>query len=81
MDQDLSSPGFLQQLLADATLSDELVYRVTKLWWERIKEIHEVAPGLDQANVRIAMENAAIPFHPGAIRYYREIGIWPESES
>lgn len=75
VDQDLISPGFLQQLIADAGLSDELVYRITKLWWEKIKDIHEIAPGLDQADVRVAMEHAAIPFHPGALRYYKEIGV------
>lgn len=74
-DQDLPSPGFLQQLIVDADLSEELVYRVTKLWWERIKEIHEIAPSLDQADVKIAMEGATIPFHPGALRYYKEIGV------
>jgi hypothetical protein len=75
VDQEIPSPGFLQQLIVDAGLSDELVYRVTKLWWERIKEIHEIAPGLDQADVRMAMEHATIPFHPGALRYYKEIGV------
>jgi TRAP transporter TAXI family solute receptor len=74
-DRDLSSPGFLQQLIVDAALSDELVYRITKLWWEKIKEIHEIAPGLDQANVKMAMEHATIPFHPGALRYYKEVGV------
>ena len=75
VDQDLSSPGFLQQMIVDASLSDEMVYRITKLWWERIKEIHEIAPGLDQASVKMAMEHASIPFHPGALRYYKEIGV------
>jgi TRAP transporter TAXI family solute receptor len=75
VDQELLSPGFLQQLIADASLSDELVYRITKLWWERIKEIHEIAPGLDQANIKMAMENGSIPFHPGALRYYKEVGV------
>jgi TRAP transporter TAXI family solute receptor len=75
VDQELPSPGFLQQLIVDAGLSDELVYRITKLWWERIKEIHEVAPGLDQADVKMAMEHATIPFHPGALRYYKEVGV------
>jgi TRAP transporter TAXI family solute receptor len=75
VNEDLASPGFLQQLIVDAGLSDELVYRITKLWWERIKEIHEIAPGLDQANVKLAMEHATIPFHPGALRYYKELGI------
>jgi hypothetical protein len=72
---DLESPGFAQQLIADAGLSDELVYRVTKLWWERIKDIGEIAPTLKESNVKLAMEGATIPFHPGALRYYKEIGV------
>jgi TRAP transporter TAXI family solute receptor len=75
LEQDLPSPGFLQQMIVDAGLSDELVYRITKLWWEKIKDIHEIAPGLNQADVKIAMEHATIPFHPGALRYYKEIGV------
>lgn len=75
VDRELASPGFLQQLIVDANLSDELVYRLTKLWWQRIREIGEVAPTFDQADVKLAMEAAAIPFHPGALRYYKEIGI------
>lgn len=75
VDQELPSPGFLQQLIVDAGLSDELVYRITKLWWTRIKEIHEIAPGMDQADVKMAMEHATIPFHPGALRYYKEVGV------
>jgi TRAP transporter TAXI family solute receptor len=75
LEHDLPSPGFLQQMIVDAGLSDELVYRLTKLWWEKIKDIHEIAPGLDQANVKMAMEHATIPFHPGAVRYYKEIGV------
>ncbi len=70
-----ASPGFLQQLIAEASLSDELVYRVTKLWWERIKDIKDVAPTIGEADVRIAMEHATIPFHPGAVRYYKEVGV------
>jgi TRAP transporter TAXI family solute receptor len=75
VDRDLPSPGFLQQLIVDAALSDELVYRLTKLWWQRVKEIGEIAPTLAQADVRIAMEHATIPFHPGAVRYYKEVGV------
>ena len=48
---------------------------MTKLWWERIKDIKEVAPTFGEADVKIAMEHATIPFHPGALRYYKEVGV------
>lgn len=75
LDEDLPSPGFLQQLIVDSGLSDELVYRLTKLWWERIDDIMEIAPTLQQSDVKLAMEGATIPFHPGALRYYKEVGV------
>jgi hypothetical protein len=75
VNENLGTAGFLQQLIVDAGLSDELVYRITKLWWEKIKDMHEIAPGLDQADVKLAMEHATIPFHPGALRYYKEVGV------
>jgi TRAP transporter TAXI family solute receptor len=75
VNEGLASPGFRQQLIVDAGLSDELVYRLTRLWWERVKEIAEIAPSLDQSNVKTAMEGATIPFHPGALRYYKEVGV------
>lgn len=75
VDAELPSPGFYQQFVIDAGLSDELVYRLTKFWWERIKELGEISPSIDQADVRFAMEGATIPFHPGALRYYKEVGI------
>ena len=75
VDEDLPSPGYYQQLIIDAGLSDELAYRLTKLWWERIKELREISPSIDQADIKVAMEGATIPFHPGALRYYKEVGI------
>jgi hypothetical protein len=75
VEEELPSPGFLQQLIVDASLSDEVVYRLTKLWWERVKEIGEIAPTFAPANVKLAMEAATIPFHPGALRYYKEVGV------
>lgn len=75
LESDMPSPGFLQQLIVDAELSDELVYRLTKLWWERIDEIMAIAPTFQGSDVKLAMEGATIPFHPGAVRYYKEVGV------
>ena len=75
VEEEIDSPGFLQQIITDASLSDEVVYRLTKLWWERINEIMVIAPTFQRSNVKLAMEGATIPFHPGALRYYKEIGV------
>lgn len=56
-----------------ADLDDEIVYEMTKAFFENIEEIqssHKAASGL-------SLENAvkvSIPMHPGAQRYFKEIG-------
>ncbi len=64
-------------LITSADESDEEVYQVAKILWENRKTIGHPVP-----KNFITEENAArftgTPFHPGAIRFYREIGIWPE---
>ena len=53
---------------------------MTKLWWERIKDIKEIAPTFGEADVKIAMEHATIPFHPGPCATTRRSGSHGRSE-
>jgi TRAP-type uncharacterized transport system substrate-binding protein len=73
--EDIPSVGFNQQMIVREALSEELVYRLTKLWWERVKEIEEIAPIFTPSDPKKALEGATIPVHPGALRYYKEIGV------
>jgi uncharacterized protein len=75
VEEEIASVGFNQQMIVRDDLSEELVYRLTKLWWERVKEIEEIAPTFDPSDPKRALEGATIPVHPGALRYYREIGV------
>lgn len=67
-------------LIASAAADEELIYQVTKTIWENRASISH--PG---AKKFINEENAArftgTEFHPGAIRFYKEAGIWPEAST
>ena len=56
---------------------EELIYQVTKTLWEHREEVGKQHAGTGAA---ISEQNAArftgTPFHEGAIRFYKEIGIW-----
>ena len=56
-------------------LSEDIVYELTKCLWEHIEEIYQAVPGLRYS---LKLENAlntTCEIHPGAMKYYREIGL------
>jgi uncharacterized protein len=55
-------------------MPEELAYKLTKAFWENrklIAEAHATGKGLDIAGVRFGVARV----HPGAQRYYKEIGV------
>jgi TRAP transporter TAXI family solute receptor len=74
-DEDIQSCGVPALLLCNDSLDEELVYEITKTMWESIDEIraiHNCVKGLDLDQ---ALNGVAIPLHPGAERYYKEVGL------
>lgn len=66
-------------LICGASLDDETVYQFTKTIYEQRAEVVKGHPAGRAINPNNVIRNTGTPFHPGAIRYYKEIGIWPES--
>ena len=56
-------------------LDEDLVYRMTKTWWENIDAAHAVAPWMNNVAMDGALIELNAPLHPGAARYYREQGM------
>ena len=67
-------------LIAAADADEELIYRVTKTIWEKREEVVQRHPAGRAINPTVAVMNTGTEFHPGAQRYFREIGIWPDPE-
>jgi uncharacterized protein len=67
-------------LVTHAGIDDEAVYQAAKTIFEN-KELIVEKHGAGRAiNAKNVIRNTGTEFHPGAIRYYKEIGIWPGSE-
>ena len=66
-------------LILPASASDDFAYWLTKTIYEGAAKITEKHPAGKSLNPKNVVQNVGTPFHPGAIKYYREIGIWPES--
>lgn len=68
-------PYVVNQMVTSAKLSDDLIYKVTKLMNEKYQEFHGLFPGADEIQPKTALDYNKIPLHPGAERYYREAGL------
>jgi len=59
-----------------ADMPDDVIYKVTKAFFENLKQFYPVHASAKQYTLKGSLANPTIPFHPGAIRYYKEIGAW-----
>ena len=65
-------------LIAAADVDEELVYRVTKALYENSQAVTDRHPAGRAINAHNVVRDTGTPFHPGAVRFYREVGIWPK---
>lgn len=67
------------QWLVSADIEEELVYGITKaLWHENARQLLDNGHAKGKSiTLATALDGVAIPLHPGAERYYREIGLIP----
>ena len=57
-------------------LSDDLVYKVAKAILDNNEEFQTYHKDAATWTAERSLKNFAIPFHDGAIRYYKEKGLW-----
>ncbi len=68
-------------LITSAKMDDDHAYQIAKTLYEFRQQVTERHPAGKAINPKNVVRDTGTPFHPGAIRFYREIGIWPEEES
>ncbi len=71
--------GSMHLITAEAA-DEELVYQFTKTIYENRTAVVERHPAGKAIQAKNVVRDTGTPFHPGAIRYYKEIGIWPDRD-
>jgi len=65
-------------LVTDASVPEETVYQFTKILYENRQAVVKGHPAGKAINAKNVIRDTGTPFHPGSIRYYKEIGIWTQ---
>jgi TRAP transporter TAXI family solute receptor len=64
-------------LASHTKIGDEAVYAVTKSIWDNLGELEETNPVFKLWHQsRMANADVTLPYHPGAIKFYKEKGVW-----
>lgn len=71
---DVRTVGIPNVLAVNANMSNELAYQLTKLLYERINDLIAIHPAARDTTVEFSIGSSPVPLHPGALRYYEEIG-------
>ena len=74
VDHDVYGFGFFTHLIARADLPDELVYKITKVMVENLPNFANVVSAMKGLTAEDLALDIGIPFHPGALKFYKEIG-------
>jgi hypothetical protein len=74
IDEDIVVLGIPNVLTVSSEMSDDLAYTITKAMFENIAELQAVHPAANETTVEFTLSATPIPLHPGAVRYYEEIG-------
>ena len=61
-------------LVVSAEMDDDLAYAITKAMFENIADLQAVHPAANETTVEFTLSATPVPLHPGAIRYFEEIG-------
>lgn len=71
---DTATLGIPNVLIVNADMSDDLAYDLTKLLFEKKDELVNVHSAAENLTVDFTLNATPVPLHPGAIRYFEEIG-------
>jgi len=65
-------------LVASESMPEPLAHDITKILFDEQPTLAQIHPQARELSIDRATVGASIPFHPGAIRYYKERGVWKQ---
>ena len=66
--------GVMNLLVVNASMDEQLAYDITRVLHEHQPELVAIHPEARHLKLESAVRSSPAPFHPGALRYYKEKG-------
>jgi TRAP transporter TAXI family solute receptor len=76
LDADVKVSGTANLLVVHADMEEALAYAITKTIFDQQAELVKVHPEANNLKLESAIVGSPIDFHPGAIKFYKEKGVW-----
>jgi TRAP transporter TAXI family solute receptor len=69
--------GYPLHLASSTKVSDRTVATLLKAWWDNHTELQSIHPQFKKWTKDVqAITNFTVPYHSGAVKFYREVGVW-----
>jgi hypothetical protein len=78
MPADVPVIAVANMLVVAESMPEPLAHDITRILFEQQPTLASIHPQARELSVDHAVVGGSIPFHPGAIRYYRERGVWKQ---
>lgn len=75
LEADVHTMGVPVVLIVHKDMPDDLVYRLTGAFWKHHADFVEISPVWNTVALKDALLGVSAPVHPGALRYYEEMGV------
>ena len=75
LDHDVETVSLGADIVANETLPEQTAYALAKALVEHLDRIQHVHTAMRALTPEHMASQAIIPYHPGALRYYREVGL------
>jgi TRAP transporter TAXI family solute receptor len=74
-EEDVPTFGVKATLVTSTKVPEDVAYAVTKEVFENLKAFREVHPAYEDLTRESMLEGLTAPLHPGAMRYFRQVGL------
>ncbi|MGQ0676036.1 MAG: TAXI family TRAP transporter solute-binding subunit [Rhodospirillales bacterium] len=71
---DVKVIGYATHLVASCKMPEATVYGMTKAMATHVADMARVVKGIEGLNPKLMAEDIGVPLHPGAGKYYKEVG-------